>query len=264
MALERMSVRSRSFPSIGSCFFLVHLLWWGSPPQDANASIEAFRWRAWIDHDSGVAGSMETSTLSGMPTTHHSVATRLLSSYPQWLAKGSVTFGLLQSTSIERNGKICTDVSLRWLGTSVLRFGNAHPTRNRKEGDSIVVQIPMIGGIMVGGKDEDNVTDKDNTVGVLQSRRKQDYGALSFALKRHGTTIGSSNKMTMETRIVGNYQPSLVGGPSSFSPIRRTRAAFYRCTQSVVHAYVMRRFHRYCSEELLRRQPSNGAELRNS
>lgn len=172
-----------------------------------------YRWQAWVDRPTGVAGSHETSLFHDkcMPTRH---VVESFIGYPEWLASPRVSFGFLQARPCFDGG---ADVKLFGIW-SVLRFGRHRLSRTERRikterWTEETVTIPMLGGFMVGHPAR---------------------GSLLFSVMQSQTGVHK-----LETQIVHGYNPALCGRP----PVSRIRASSYRCTQSLLHAYVMWRFH---------------------
>lgn len=128
------------------------------------------------------------------------------SRYPQWLATPNVSFGMLKAVNRKDGSTILQD---RFLQLQLLVFG-----KPQVKGKTTTI-LPIIGGLL-----------------ALPDKRNR-YGSLVFSLE---------NNSRMATSIGHGYRPALAGSP----PVNMLRAWMYRSTQTVVHAYVMWRFHKYC------------------
>jgi hypothetical protein len=167
----------------------------------------SYAWTASIDRVTGIATSREVSTVP-KPLRNH-IAT--FSSYPTWLAKPSVTFGLLDAKKNTTNG--ATMICVRYFGSELLTFGQAVIR------DKNTVELPIRGGLLA----------------QINAKKRQ-----------HGSLIFRQTKNQMiETQIQYGYRPSILGP----APVPLWRGLAYGGSQSVIHAYVMWRFHRFCYSE---------------
>ena len=163
-----------------------------------------YRWTAAVERSSGIATSLEVSS-APKPLTN---ACDTFVNYPHWLARPTVTFGILKA---KPNPNGSTTIQLRGSGLDILTFAR-HVSKGRNK-----ILLPITGGLLAHPN----------------PRKPREYGALSFAMKTN---------QILETRIEGGYRPTISGYP----PVSRARAWTYRSTQSLFHAYVMWRFHNYC------------------
>jgi len=236
----------------------------------------AFTWEASVDAVTGIASSREVTLarpksflhrqlhptkLPSSSTTKHrqqyqkqqlwSSILSKLEHYPQWFARVAVTFGLLRAVNKHHpSGGKYYECSLndRFFGISFLTFGkpkhqyqtttrqtriiesNGAKNKSCKISDCTVV-LPIVGGILVANKYRDAGPED-------KSKTKQNFGYLRFTVQQ--------NVSLQETRIITelcNYTPALVG---TKEPPPFHRKALYLSTQSLVHAYIMYRFHHYC------------------
>jgi hypothetical protein len=168
----------------------------------------SYRWSASIDRSTGVARSRESSTIpSTSQLAKQPSAQAIFSCYPQWLCTGKVSLGLLKART-QQDGS--TFVQDRIFGLDLLKFGKRKCMGNNS------ICLPITGGIMALSDDGRN------------------YGSLVFSIIQEG-------KM-METEIDHGYRPTIAGK----APVSYFRAWTYRSSQSLLHAYVMWRFHGYC------------------
>ena len=169
------------------------------------AAASNFRWSASIDLPTGVAVSKEVSTIPpGCQLRKGKSPNKIFASYPSWLSKCRVTFGILKTRDV-KGEKWIKD---RLFGYDILGFGKPKVRNNCS------VSIPIVGGLMA-------LPSKDGA-----------YGSLVFEL----------HSDELETRVAYGYRPSIAGA----APVSRLRAWTYQSTQSLLHAYVMWRFHFYC------------------
>jgi hypothetical protein len=206
----------------------------------------AFAWKAAVDRASGIATSTETSdapkrsrlrkTLDETDDEDMLRLTKdLFSSYPLWLCRFPVTFGILKAVPADGGGYEIRD---RLFGCHFLTFGNATTRRlafNMKAQDGTpihssqsTVSLPITGGFL-----------------SRRPRKKESSGALVCTMSTRREGKGDSKEhlksCSITTQIVG-YRPWLTGD----APIHPVRAWLYLSTQSIVHAHVTWRLHRRC------------------
>jgi hypothetical protein len=170
------------------------------------------------------------------------LVTQRLEQYPQWLVRGAVTLGLFQAAPLPGGGWSLQD---RFFGINFLSFARPQSSRfsfyktvstrdgailQTREGDCTVV-LPIIGGLLA---QNDN-----NNAGK---------GCLWFRLQHNEST--EETKLVTEIR---GYNPWLIG---SIQPVPLYRKLLYLSTQSIVHAYVMWRFHRHCLHSAYKPMPA--------
>ena len=211
------------------------------PPTTANTANECrlgpvgffakhgggFTWRASVNRATGQAAAHEVSRL---PATWSQAllsggkrggilaqTTPLLGHYPQWLCRGAVTLGLLHAVPAASGGT--TTVQTRVLGIRLLTFGKpvgqrmAVQSANLRQ-EALIWKYPIVGGLLAA----------------------QPGGHLILTLQCD--TVGDATAV-LESHIV-EYRPRLIGTRTPANPVR---VGLYLGTQSVVHAYVMWRFH---------------------
>jgi hypothetical protein len=223
-----------------------------------------YQWSAAIEPSTGIATSRERSH---PPACHSRMTTRAqrhaflqaFLGYPQWLARPRVTFGMIQaqqnhtdgSTTIYLRSAIWNSTILRRNRLALLSFGQ--PQRHvRHRGDRkqntpeiTSILLPITGGILAQPTTKTTMTTKvgrrsRSTPGTaIRSHEVVSYGSLLFSLHQaHNQTI-----VAVETNIQDGYRPTLAGRRL---PLSILQARMYQSTQSLVHAYVMWRFHKYC------------------
>lgn len=202
-----------------------------------------YTWQASVDRTTGEAFAKEVSQMPrGWNAKQQSSGAQLLSqtkvvlgTYPEWLCRGSVTFGLLKAVPVASG----TEIRTRLLGINILTLGT--PTRQRlsfkkekgadvdggnREENSVQWSYPILGGLMTA---------------------TQPAGQLVMTLH----SIASPSP-TLDTQLVA-YRPALVGKHAPSNPIR---TSLYLGTQSVIHGYAMWRYHRYVRSSLFPRKPA--------
>lgn len=208
-----------------------------------------FLWQASLDSDTGRASSLEVSLCHSSVNINTNARRRqvrqktlnLVESWPQFLSKGTVTFGLIGNAPVV-DGK-STAVLLRPLmNLSVLSFGKIrmgrHNSFNRKNVISSF-ELPVSGGLL-----------------SLPLPFAKDRGHLSFVVERTDMISKSRNNIKssaggknsgagsscirLSTAIAGSYSPWVAGK----APIPAYRKWTYLWSQSLVHGYTMWRFHR--------------------
>lgn len=184
----------------------------------------SFSWEASVDRATGIASSKETSSRRLREEEKEFPAKKIFHSYPKWLCRFPVSFGMLRSVRTSRGDCRIQD---RIFGRDLLIFG---PAKSRllsiefHEGvvhNTYAIELPITGGLL-----------------SIPAPR----AALIFTLF---TTHGQEGSRTSSivTRISG-YRPLLIGKPTP--TVSSIRSVFYLSTQSLIHAGVMWRFHRYC------------------
>ena len=161
-----------------------------------------YRWTASIERSTGIATSREVSK-APHPLTQ---VQKTFASYPEWIAKPRVTFGILTA---KQKGDGSTAMQVRLCRLEVLIFG-----KHTCKGKNTII-LPITGGLLA------------------RPNECKEYGSLVFSLR---------DEHIVETGIDHGYRPSIAGRP----PVSNLRAWTYRSTQSLMHAYVMWRFHNYC------------------
>mmetsp|Transcript_14481 Transcript_14481/g.20426 ORF Transcript_14481/g.20426 Transcript_14481/m.20426 type:complete len:231 (-) Transcript_14481:164-856(-) len=214
---------------------LLNVFWISTAVANKEVSLKqrGFSWSASLHRPTGIATSVEKShVLKGSPLdlslSRVKPKQQLESirnhfeSYPCWLGRPAVSFGLLRTVQDER--KQTTWIKDVLFGINLLSFGR--PRRELqidqdRQSKRLVVTLPVQGGLL-----------------ALKSKNKKDtdLGCLLFSLVQK-----SERDFFIETGISG-YRPTIAGGP----PVSRFRKWTYWLTQSHVHAYVMWRFHNYC------------------
>eukprot|EP00978_Attheya_sp_CCMP212_P023949 scaffold74372_cov57-Attheya_sp.AAC.3 len=231
----------------------------------------AFQWTAALDRSTGIATSTETSVLRGLQNSNNANkmfeqwVKMLFGSYPTWLVKSSVSFGLLRAVPFyeENDRKVVVGTSIEdaLFRVSLLTFGLpqfSKITRNPSRATTTTaeklnksdetwnpstakiteyrVDIPVIGGLMAYSKKNPNMP----------------RGSLRFSLEQECTPNNTTTEnntaahdIRMVTSITNGYHPS-ISGPA---PVGFVRYCTYKSTQSLVHAYVMWRFHKRCASE---------------
>lgn len=206
---------------------------------------KSYSWRAAVDRTMGRAFSRETSNLHPMKTSKRlsttkasnldELAFRTLSSYPTWLCRGGQSLGLLKAVKKPDGG---CDVRLRWGSCSVLSFdrpqrcGQLHPLSSVLPlflSNDYTVELPISGGALaITGTPGGN-------------------GSLWFSIRKpNGSSKGSLNYGIFITEI-RSYRPSICGKKIPTSPFR---SRLYLGTQSLLHGFVMWRFHHHVARQI--------------
>lgn len=205
-----------------------------------------YQWQASLDSSSGRATSKELSQSSWMQNRETKRATKksvrrasqkFLERYPQWLAQGRVTFGLLRavtSDADEMNNEQVTSIKPRFFNINLLSFGKLKVVKQRTFGRRHFheFELPITSGILT----------------LSSPQPKKDRGCLKFSVVAKplspSSAKGKRRKKTMschlQSEISGNYCPKLAGP----APVSFLRKWGYLSTQSLVHAHVMWKLHR--------------------
>jgi hypothetical protein len=204
-----------------------------------------FRWQASLDSASGRASSQEVSqkewhhhyeTPKASQQSVFRVSDKLIGQYPQWLVRPKVTLGLLTCSRKDPETK---ETSIRprfWNRVDLLTFGPIQVSK--KSNMRCKWKLPITGGLLV---DHSSSISSSSSSGSL-GEKKRDMGCLVFETTTTSTTAATtppSLTCRFESSIAGNYGP-WIAGPA---PIPSHRKWTYLCSQSIVHAYVMWRFH---------------------
>jgi hypothetical protein len=202
---------------------------------------KSFCWTASVDLKRGLAYSNEISNVLPNTTNPYQRNDRYLSemvihlfeSYPKWLCQGKVSLGLLYakiSLDQKRSSIGLTEIRTRWGNVNVLTFGQPQRRHicnrlmiplSKQRFDSIT--LPILGGWMTSGVDQGN------------------KGSLSFTMHTSDEQLHSRFIITE----IDRYQPMLLGENGG-----TWRARMYLHTQSVIHAYVMWRFHNHVLHQM--------------
>jgi len=236
-------------------------------PNQEGRLPQGFTWGASVDRITGTAAAQEISHFRATATTTgngrnnpRSGAAALLAQtsstlgrYPQWLCRASVTLGLLRVREEIASGAGATygatSIQTRLGGIDLLTFDKpvgqrvSVNTRDKASSRSLLQQEAVQWKYPITG-------------GVLASRPG---GALVVTLRQQqqpfvtSPSSSSSMDLVLDTQLV-DYRPRLVGGAVAASTTTTTttrrgtnplRVGFYLGTQSLLHGYVMWRFHRY-------------------
>jgi hypothetical protein len=178
-----------------------------------------FNWKSNIDYRTGLASSMEQSSVFVSKNVRiQRISRDMVTTWPDFICKGSVTLGLFE---VKRDQRLLgTSIRPRFVPINLLSFGMV---RRLIQGPKCFHwEIPIRGGLLA------LPTDKDNKV----------FGKLTFSVAKE------QSNYRLTTQIVG-YRPWLAGTRPSI-----VRQRLYLSTQSVLHAYIMWRFHRTWQTEL--------------
>lgn len=205
-------------------------------------------WQASLDSTLGQARSKETSSSTWK---HHRenkykskrsvqrVTHKLVSVYPTWLVNPKTTLGFLNCKHNPDTKE--TTIHPRFFSKVVLlTFGPVQEVS--KNTNKYKVKLPITGGLLAM---------QEETNSKILGNRK-DYGCLLFQTHccdsvRLMNDDGTNKKQTntnsltcnLQTDIAGNYCPRIAGP----APVSSLRKWMYLSSQSIVHAYVMFRFH---------------------
>ena len=240
----------------------------------------SFCWRAALDQKTGEATATEISTprrRSNRAGAQHLPRTScddkslidLLKSYPVWLSRPSVSFGILRTRELSKPRDVTRtridqtrslngieaqqgsvsgiSISDSLFGLNLLCFGNPQSTvtamkangGNRRR--SIQVDFPVIGGLLDG---------KRQAEAAVSPIKISEHGCIRFVIEQEEVKMQDEEKaqrsqafwsnVRIESSICDGYCPAISGD----APVNPTRKVAYLSSQSLVHAYVMWRFHR--------------------
>ncbi|KAL7518593.1 hypothetical protein ACHAWX_003406 [Stephanocyclus meneghinianus] len=215
------------------------------------AATEAFKSKAYLNRDTGIATSYEESlavfSLASEKTTQEiaDYAKEIIADYPNFLARPSLTLGLLKARfARERNQ---TDLSTSVFPLNLLCFGppkdssKAFRTKQAREYSGTVLcslELPILGGLLSQSPES------------VHCDSVEAGGCLRFTVIRKSMDNPiHSLSIDFVTEIAEMYKPSI---PGKSYPRSKFRSAIYYATQSRFHEYVMWRFHRLFRKELQR------------
>ena len=198
----------------------------------------SFRWTASVDRNKTMAFSKEVSNLVHDTTSNRRMDDRSwresiiqkFESYPQWMCQGSVSLGLLQAVPHRPSrtiGGCAYEIRTRWGGIRLLTFDRPYRRWNSlldqwKGSSKDRITLPILGGRMTA-------------TGTSQ----ENQGSLVFTLYDDQQQQQCRRFIVTE---IDQYRPMLLGAGG------RWRTRVYLHTQSVIHAYVMWRFHHYIQQ----------------
>lgn len=237
-----------------------------------------FCWRAALDRKTGEATATEISTprrKSNRAGAQHVPITSsddkslidLLKSYPVWLSRPSVSFGALRPSALSKPRDVARtridrtralnglesqqgsaagiSINDSLFGLNLLCFGNPRSTMTTMKSNNgsrrrrFQVDFPVIGGLL-DGKRQVQATDSANI---------SEHGCIRFVVEQEevkvqdedNTQLGRKfwSNVQIESSICDGYCPAISGG----APVNVIRKIAYLSSQSLVHAYVMWRFH---------------------
>ena len=246
----------------------------------------AFTWQASVDRRAGKAYSSEFSNLPAQSKLGKAVADiandsdimelacELFGAYPTWLCRFTNTLGLLRAVPAEKGRRRGGyQIRSRLFGINIISFGvphcrhitfhdkNNNDNNNKEEGketeesscragrstgSDCTVVLPITGGLLSlpAGPSSRRGDDRGSMIFTLRTTRSRQDGPAEYVdedSQRTKTTTTTAVQSSILTAITG-YRPRLCGN----APINPLSAGFYLGTQSIVHGYVMWRFHRRC------------------
>lgn len=200
----------------------------------SESNVRKFYWKAYINNTTGLAQSIESS-FSFPPVSQNiliqmSTLKRTFENYPQFLGFGHVVPGLrvMQSNPRDKASVSRTFIRDPVFGTKLLEFGKP---RSRLRTRQLHTCIPIMDGSLVQ-KNEQAIGDK----------KQKSFGYLDFTASFENYDSDPSKIMMMITTKIINYPPKIAGP----APVCLIRKAIYLKSQSLLHAYVMWRFHSHC------------------
>mmetsp|Transcript_15453 Transcript_15453/g.28764 ORF Transcript_15453/g.28764 Transcript_15453/m.28764 type:complete len:275 (+) Transcript_15453:195-1019(+) len=223
------------------------------PPSTSSSSTtfqgqnQPFTWEAELDAKTGLASSREDSSFQMISQTKttgtvdhiRGVSEKFVATWPYFVCKGSVTFGLFRAAAKDKNknrtssNTIC--IQPRFLPVSLLGFGK--PQRQQKTNlvgkprQQMVGmwEIPLKGGLL-----------------ALVPHKGKLVFSISKTMKAPEKGAGTVNDIYQISTQIVDYQPWLAGHP----PVSSIRKWLYLSTQSHIHAYITWRFHKAWKDEI--------------
>jgi hypothetical protein len=207
-----------------------------------------YKWQARVERSTGIASSFESSLvppssslgqLLGTTSRRHDWrrATKAwFGQYPVWLCRGRTSFGLLRAVpSSNRNGGYDV-VTRRWLGGVTLlsldRPKVAVISGPELNGRCYTVSLPIVGGLLAVRH---------------EGSKSASLGSLCFSLEIRGDHRRAPDEI--KGRLITFIQAYRARMCGPVVPTHPLRARLYLSTQSLVHAYVMWRYHWYCCQQ---------------
>ena len=243
--------------------------------------VRRFCWSAALDRKTGEATATETSTpcwRSNRERSQHQHVPitscdeksliDLLKSYPVWLSRPSVSCGALRTSALSKSSDVAhiridrtrvlkgieahqasaagISINDSLFGLNLLCFGIPRSkvttaktnTGNRRR--SIQVDFPVIGGLL-DGKRQGHAADSSNDI--------DEHGCIRFIVEQEEVVMRDEDdtrrgrkfwsNVRIESSICEGYCPAISGG----APVNAIRKVAYLSSQSLIHAYVMWRFH---------------------
>ena len=227
-------------------------------------SSQSFIWHAAVDRTTALASAHESSHIPNTAPLHKAlckdnnyhksdqllrVSKNLFSNYTSWLCSGRVTFGLLKAV---QNSNKSIDIRDRFLGLGLLRFGqpegpqfsennkktnNAMTTATQQDNTAHCVwSFPITGGLLAV---PDAKGDGGKLVLILTKTLQKPDGATGNG--GPDDDDDENVQFSLQSKLV-DYRSKIVGT----APTNLIRTNFYLGSQSLLHAYVMWRFHHQC------------------
>jgi len=223
----------------------------------------------YVENNDGFSNVLHRSTTKKKQQIKH-IVQDVFSSYPKFLSKSSLTFGLCRSVPSDVENKDCKHhLQTSLLHLNMLTFGKPrivhkpspkHILIDNKSSSTekevvCCIEIPIEGGLLA------NVDSKSSTKSKSKKKKEEDNGCIRFTwlqTKQQNNNEQQDIKYTKHqhpeiiliTEIRGNYHPTLAGNKL---PISNMRKILYYSTQRMVHTYVMWRYHDYVVKECSRR-----------
>ena len=287
-ARQRVNARQRSMHHAVISIAFVGYMYSNSCAHSPSLFPRTFCWHASLDTTTGEATAMESSMIRGLAASGAEVS-EIIRTYPVWLAKPLVTFGLLRADLIlksdarlatcrraarrsrqlpcstpcswDRNRDVfAVSVNDAFFRLNLLSFGkpktytvhgwstdttnDEQKSRSRRRIQRIRVDFPIIGGLLAMTDPGPSTEVKTRRLGTKRSNTNRqhvmEHGCIRFEVLSEKGCSGEWQGSRIESRICCGYHPSLAGK----IPIRPARKLLYLSTQSLVHAFVMWRFHR--------------------
>lgn len=208
-----------------------------------------FKWSYSLDTATGKASACETSSFlssfaiggnkrkiddgENKGKVSKSMMSDLFEVYPEWLSYKRVSFGLLKTIIKNKNdgdsSYITSTISDSLIGLPILTFGQMRYV------SSNIVEFPVIGGLLSFSSER-------------KRNKKEENGCIRFTLSSTTSKVNSNNEKNLELKSqVLDYCPTISGA----APVSTFRKYLYLYTQPLVHAYVMKKYHEKCYNQLI-------------
>eukprot|EP00977_Amphora_coffeiformis_P022940 scaffold11972_cov134-Amphora_coffeaeformis.AAC.1 len=231
---------------------------------------QGFTWHASVDRTTGKATAQEISRFTATTKQHNdnnngsnrnraggaaallAKTAPVLGQYPQWLCQGRVTLGLLRAKPATSSGGTTTSIQTRVGGINLLTFGKPVGQRmavntSHKAMSALLRQeavqwkYPITSGLLVsrpGGSLILTLRQQQQPPSVVASSSSSSSPSSTLSPAPPPVVVVDA---VIDTQFV-DYRPRIVGNTVPANPLR---VGFYLGTQSLVHGFVMWRFHRY-------------------
>lgn len=218
-----------------------------------RSSIRDFRWDASVNKRTGLAQSIETSYSTPFASRnisfHITSLKNAFENYPNFLGLNNIVPGVrVMYSNCDEKGSMLTRSYVRDVvfGVKLLEFGTPKSTLQKSKG--LQTYLPIMGGFLVQKPFE-----KREGIQKKKKKKIKNFGYLEFTATCENDKNDPSNHTWMITTQIIDYPPRIAGP----APVCSIRKELYLKSQSILHAYVMRRFHSYCHKVIIKYKEKN-------